>query len=895
MASSAAANFASDGLDLRTLDRIRQQKNGLDILIDIRSPFPITLSSGLNATAPVNPDCRVGSINFDQGTAVLIAPGGSQARARISDIEKHTSIMVETLAHVWHGVTEPGEQLGWIIKPDFALEEVRVMTSSAVLYDTTYEKGTLVNGVTIKVGKSPMLNDIQLITNDGKQFFPVLPDVLEGISQLKLHDKKPPTDADDDTLDFTASHDTPRTVLIVRQNILGVRQGCRPLVLRKGAKLQLLHQERDSHAGLELAWMETTKRQKFVVTIETALSSMAPINTMRVCLQFAASTKHSCKTGPQEDDGLPCWTAHTHHNDRVTFQQSKPSQASDLWDNPCTEGGLPLPDDGWHPPQQYINDAPSDFGHFAFCSDDDASIAEHHGYLSGNEVVHAVQNGSQDLDNILLRWQPGTVEGSQGSFDSAPAKIHIYMINFRRRHSFGRGPVPASELAVYTGTSEFWIEEPGADGSGLDQFCIAFDYSSKPAQTENQIEQQIVRRQGYGAPTKPGTGKSASTNTTMTAVQRQALRNTILRANSRYASLGFPTTTRHPINPNDPLKLQTAFHSDYFDCGHEEKLPDIIYALKTSPDALFLDCIKKQYPRLNADGETIWVVMKENEGTNPRRRKPKMQLDIPSLPAHLAAGEDAAVFSAYGAAGIDLEQSMALLDDTDLALGHASQISSCRKAASSNYKLPVKHPSQAQQQQNSGRGSIPGLIDPRLPRNQHINYNGQNVVNWVVYPESSKDRLLGARRKAEAERLKKLNQACEDLTRKQIAAGTRVISQAPSDQAQQQDGQSGRVAGKKRKASEIETDQDVKEEISAQASDVTPQQATAVPAAVEQQLVPSIPDLPTTEVALADPFLPVPTLMEDGLQSASVHMSNGDMGTAAEEILKAMEGDRRDA
>ena len=88
--------------------------------------------------------------------------------------------------------------------------------------------------------------------------------------------------------------------------------------------------------------------------------------------------------------------------------------------------------------------------------------------------------------------------------------------------------------------------------------------------------------------------------------------------------------------------------------------------------------------------------------------------------------------------------------------------------------------------------------------------------------------------------------------------------------------------------------QDVKEEISVQASDVPPQPSGAAPA-VEPQIVPSIPDLPTTETTLSDPFLPVPTLMEDGLQIASEHISKGDMGMAAEEILKGMYGGRRDA
>ncbi|EME82505.1 uncharacterized protein MYCFIDRAFT_204040 [Pseudocercospora fijiensis CIRAD86] len=57
---------------------------------------------------------------------------------------------------------------------------------------------------------------------------------------------------------------------------------------------------------------------------------------------------------------------------------------------------------------------------------------------------------------------------------------------------------------------------------------------------------------------------------------------------------------------------------------------------------------------------------------------------------------------------------MALLDDPNLSLslGHASQISACRKAASLKYGFPVKTPSLLQRQQNSGRGSIPGLIDP---------------------------------------------------------------------------------------------------------------------------------------------------------------------------------------
>ncbi|KXS97099.1 hypothetical protein AC579_2330 [Pseudocercospora musae] len=101
-------------------------------------------------------------------------------------------------------------------------------------------------------------------------------------------------------------------------------------------------------------------------------------------------------------------------------------------------------------------------------------------------------------------------------------------------------------------------------------------YASKVAQTGAQIEQQILRRQGCGAAAKPPTDSRSSTNNNLTSAQRQSVRDTVLRANSRFAALGFPTSTKHPTNAADALRQQTSFHSDCFDCGYEEKLHEIV-------------------------------------------------------------------------------------------------------------------------------------------------------------------------------------------------------------------------------------------------------------------------------------------------------------------------------
>lgn len=70
-------------------------------------------------------------------------------------------------------------------------------------------------------------------------------------------------------------------------------------------------------------------------------------------------------------------------------------------------------------------------------------------------VVWAVKRGRRELRHIFLKWTPGQYEGSQGTgLGPCNAEINIWIIDSIRLDRFGRGPVPPTELLVYTDIDE---------------------------------------------------------------------------------------------------------------------------------------------------------------------------------------------------------------------------------------------------------------------------------------------------------------------------------------------------------------------------------------------------------------------------------------------------------
>lgn len=268
---------------------------------------------------------------------------------------------------------------------------------------------------------------------------------------------------------------------------------------------------------------------------------------------------------------------------------------------------------------------------------------------------------------------------------------------------------------------------------------------------EEDVIKKLETRQGYAARLKYDMVAPAPMHRTFTdQVTAEVWRVRLQMSNPRM-ELGGPLVARNPSTAGRPLDKRTSFHQVSVNCGHGREMLPINYLIK-KPDSLPVpsfvkrfknvsDALAAPYPRLNPDGEQMWTMLKRYEKGGFQQVR---LADLPFMPEVVDVNEDIVLIESWLRAGAQWIEVLASMDEDERQYYgyYANQNSRARsglqleawreddgkKAAQG--KGVTKAWTDADLRSNSGRGKVPGLIDPTLP---------QYAANWVPYPTDYRD------------------------------------------------------------------------------------------------------------------------------------------------------------
>ncbi|KAK4569699.1 hypothetical protein LTR86_002667 [Recurvomyces mirabilis] len=335
---------------------------------------------------------------------------------------------------------------------------------------------------------------------------------------------------------------------------------------KKGHKVLLFQTSSD------VMWLRTDADRIFCVHDDQASGWLRELPDKRAAIETARTTGVKAFT-LRLDDFVAPWEPLVHFNPRVQSISMSPSEDEIRAHLPNamhlsrTTEEMPLqPHDYVYP--VFATPLPP-FGQWCFAGRVDAERAAALGLWSASLVMHEAQRGHPSLDDILICWAPGMIDGTQGAFGEANAYIHLGAIDSRIAHWSGAPPVDPRQLAVHAGTDPYWWERRGSDNGVLHQLRI-YGNPRRPqglVRTEVEIEQQINDHQGFRAERV----QRADPESIALRPAEKAARDLLLRACDPSTGLGLPMAVDYPIKVGR-LEEDTSFHPGFVGCGYRRNL-----------------------------------------------------------------------------------------------------------------------------------------------------------------------------------------------------------------------------------------------------------------------------------------------------------------------------------
>ncbi|KAK4543067.1 hypothetical protein LTR36_005844 [Oleoguttula mirabilis] len=706
-------------------DKMKGRK--VDLTLRVTQLLPATDLHDDAAVHTFGVNDTVAMLGYDEAKAVAeVEADGMHYAATLADIDAATMPTADVLAHEWSGgcnglytsalarpqafaTARPTQAES--VRPTYDIEEVRVATATTSMFRVDGMVRTLHPGNILDVLEDDDTG-LSVIRNADRECFAMPAGFLPGLSS-SMTMKYASQAGYRQYIDLTQRCTDVQKLYLVREELKAIG-GHRIKVLAKGGQKLLMY--RTSQDGF--VWFRNGDGQSFCMAAAKVDRYMLEIDTKSQALSSSKLRQTGVPSAhlPVEQ---PPWEGHTHHNPAVyEAPEPSPEQTHPVFDLPRTEHGLPLPPVGYVFPLAAPTQPPiCEFGHYGFASPADWTRA------------------------LSL----GFIEGSRGAgFGPCNAYVHLYMINYRRKFWFGRNAVDPLELAVYTGTDEFWLGKPGADGSMLDRFKSGRNYSDLPAPTEQQVEAQMNKRQGYGAQPVQISGPEPF----LDQPNEQAARSLLLHACDRQSKLGYPMANSFPVDGEKPLLMRTAIHSAFVNCGFQEDLHPIMYQLAKIKGMATPWFVSRPGPQLNADGEPRWTTVNSQRGGTGVLKEVMLE-DLPFMPTAIDVDEYWAQLNALHDLGAEWDQIVARMNEGTRQSTNYHQ-NHCHRMRPELGILPKLHSgdrSQAkiavavcegkvtaltldQLQHNCGRGRIPGLIVAGYSKDDML---PGNVRNWIDF------------------------------------------------------------------------------------------------------------------------------------------------------------------
>ncbi|KAI5365321.1 hypothetical protein Slin15195_G048550 [Septoria linicola] len=693
--------------------------------------------------------------------------------------------------------------------------EVRVTTHDIDVQLMDGSIDTISKGITFDVCRSSRTKGFCVLRTEQGQHTPFHESQLRDFSVLKLNGINTHIEQDRHT-DYSSDRCDMQALLVVHKKTYGLNRLGQLIPIEEGTKVLL------TTSCNAIDFFIDTSGKIFALTEDQTSHALIDIEAENAVLTHA---RQAGLTRESEECRPGGWSSYQHHNDRVSPGSTTvddiitagvgPQQIANL---PRNREGLPLPPSGYVP-QQYPGLLAVQFGHYDFASSADQAAAEVMGIPTASDVVWAAHRGKSELGDIMLRWVPGTLEGTQAPFGKCNAYVMITIVNDMRIWHFGKGPVPHGELPIFSGLDEFWHEREGADVSELHR--LPRTTTTRSLLTEAAIAAQMYDRQGYvGRAMRPV--QQIQNFHQSPSPEARALQQEILRASDRSWQLGQPIE-RTPIDSHASPKERTSTHPYFVHVDFHQALPDVLYVYHKGTDRLsakalgaqafkaFKNCfgpLEHELPLLNAYGEKKSTIVKGQD----KSTREILITDMPHVPARIASNEWHPVLGAMFLLGMEATSwNMLMARMPEETRSYCNWYQSMWLDSARRYRLL---PDKIQNNRNSRRrdaiilanpipvqliaantmrGIAPGPVDRTLAYGQvAFDHSGQiQSTNWVNFPVNSseehhpKDRFakLDSGRSSRDSRIQQARAAkIAEQTTTARAAGYQARQQIASDE-----------------------------------------------------------------------------------------------------------------